>query len=344
VKEIRNMHQRQLGNSDLCITPVGVGSWAMGGGQWKYALGPQDDGQSEAAIRRALDLGVNWIDTAALYGFGHSEEVVGRALRGVSPRPFIFTKCSRVWDDRGRITSSLKSESIRREVEASLKRLRVDYIDLYQMHWPWPEEDLEEGWATMADLKREGKVRWIGVSNFSVEQMARAQAIAPITATQSPYSILVREVETTILPYAAANNIGVIVYSPLRCGLLSGKMTRERAATLPQNDCRRDLPDFNEPALSRNLELVEVLRQIAARVGRSAGEAAIAWTLRQAAVSGAIVGVRKPEQVDDDMNAAGFRWSEEDLETIQSSLPTSALGMYAATANWTGAQHRPPCD
>jgi aryl-alcohol dehydrogenase-like predicted oxidoreductase len=317
----------------------------MGGGQWKYGLGPQDDTQSEAAIRRALDLGVNWIDTAALYGYGHSEEVVGRTLRAISPRPFIFTKCSRVWDDRGRIASSLKSESIRREAEASLKRLRVDYIDLYQMHWPWPENDLEEGWATMADLKREGKVRWIGVSNFSVEQMARVQAIAPITAIQSPYSLLVREVETTILPYAAANNIGVMVYSPLRCGLLSGKMTRGRAASLPLNDCRRDFPDFSEPALSRNLELVEVLRQIAARLGRSAGEAAIAWTLRQAAVTGAIVGVRKPEQVDDDMNAATFRWSEEDLQEIEYFLTNRSLATCAVAAGGgTGAQHRPPCE
>ena len=224
------MQTKQLGNSDMHITPIGIGAWAMGGGGWAFAWGPQDDDHSIAAIHAALDKGINWIDTAAVYGLGHSEEVVARALKGRSPKPFVFTKCERVWNARGEIGKSLKADSIRREVEASLRRLQLDVIDLYQIHWPEPEDEIEEGWTAMAQLQREGKVRWIGVSNFNVEQMRRAQAIAPITSLQPPYSMISPEIEESILPYAQANGIGVIVYSPMKSGLLSGAMTRERIA------------------------------------------------------------------------------------------------------------------
>lgn len=310
------MLTKRLGTSDLNITPMGVGAWAMGGGGWQFAWGPQDDDASIAAIRTALEAGINWIDTAAVYGLGHSEEVVARALEGVSPRPYIFTKCERVWDAQGKISGSLKADSIRREVEASLRRLRVDVIDLYQIHWPEPDEDLEEGWATMAELKREGKVRWIGVSNFNTAQMRRAQAIAPITSLQPPYSIVSPEVEKSELPYCQAQGIGVIVYSPMKSGLLTGKMTRERIVNMPEDDFRRRTPNFQEPKLTRNLELVELLRRIGTRHGRSPGEVAIAWTLRNPAVTGAIVGMRSAEQARGVLGAMEFRLSPEEIAEI----------------------------
>ncbi len=314
------MKLTRLGDSDLYITPIGIGGWAMGGGKWKFGLGAQDDEESIATIRRALDLGVNWIDTAALYGFGHSEEVVARALEGISPKPLIFTKCSRLWDSHGVISSSLKRDSLRREVEASLRRLKIDRIDLYQMHWPWPDDELEEGWATMAELKEEGKVRWIGASNYNIGQLDLVRRIAPVTALQPPYSLLAREAERDLLPYAEASGIGVIVYSPMKSGLLSGRMTRRTIANLPKNDCRRDIADFREPRLSRNLELVELIRSIAWRHQRTAGELAVAWVLRHPAVTGAIVGVRKPEQIKDLANAASFRWSDEELAEVDHFL------------------------
>lgn len=310
------MLTKRLGTSDLNITPMGVGAWAMGGGGWQFAWGPQDDDASIAATRTALEAGINWIDTAAVYGLGHSEEVVARALEGVSPRPYIFTKCERVWDAQGKISGSLKADSIRREVEASLRRLRVDVIDLYQIHWPEPDEDLEEGWATMVELKREGKVRWIGVSNFNTAQMRRAQAIAPITSLQPPYSIVSPEVEKSELPYCQAQGIGVIVYSPMKSGLLTGKMTRERIANMPDDDFRRRTPNFQEPKLTRNLELVELLRRIGSRHGRSPGEVAIAWTLRNPAVTGAIVGMRSAEQARGVLGAMEFRLSPEEIAEI----------------------------
>src|SRR5262245_25316213 len=273
------MQTRRLGNSDLDITRIGFGAWAIGGPDWAFAWGPQDDADSIAAIREALDSGVNWIDTAAVYGLGHSEEVVAEALKGVAKRPYIFTKCARVWGDDRQIRKSLKADSIRRECEASLKRLKVDVIDLYQMHWPEPDEDLEEGWATMARLKAEGKARWIGVSNFNVAQLKRAQAIAPVTSLQPPYSLVRREIEADILPYCGATNIGVIAYSPMANGLLTGAMTRERIAALPPDDWRRRNPHYQEPLLTRNLKLVELLKSIAARHGRPPGQVAIAWVL-----------------------------------------------------------------
>ncbi len=313
------MQTRMLGNSDLAITPVGYGAWAIGGSGWEYGWGPQKDDDSLAAIRRSLDLGVNWIDTAAVYGLGHSEEVVAKALDGwKGKRPYVFTKCGLVWDTQGRLSRRLTAASVRKECEDSLRRLRVETIDLYQVHWP-PENDgsLEEGWAELVALKRTGKVRWIGVSNFSVEQMKRAQAIAPVTSLQPPYSLVRRGVESDILPYCAREGVGVIVYAPMASGLLTGAMTRERAASLPADDWRRRSPEFNEPNLTRNLALVERLRAVGKRYGRSPGEVAIAWTLRNAAVTGAIVGARNAAQAEGVMRAAELRLGEADVAEIE---------------------------
>jgi aryl-alcohol dehydrogenase-like predicted oxidoreductase len=312
------METKRLGNSDMMITRIGVGAWAIGGGGWAFAWGPQDDNESIAAIQAALDRGINWIDTAAIYGLGHSEEVVARALAGRSKRPYVFTKCERVWNERREIGKSLKADSIRREVEASLRRLKLDVIDLYQIHWPEPDEDIEEGWSTMAELKAEGKVRWIGVSNFNVQQLERARKIAPVTSLQPPYSILTRGVEDEVLPYCQQNNIGVIVYSPMKSGLLTGSMTRERIAAMPPDDFRT--PHFQEPLLSRNLELAELLRRIGARHGRTPGEVAIAWTLRHPAVTAAIVGMRSPKQVDGVAGALEFRLTQNEIDEIESFM------------------------
>jgi aryl-alcohol dehydrogenase-like predicted oxidoreductase len=314
------MQTRRLGHSDLDVTPIGFGAWAIGGPGWAFAWGPQDDDDSVAAIREALDLGVNWIDTAAVYGLGHSEEVVAQALEGVAHRPYVFTKCARVWDANRQIGKSLKADSIRRECEASLKRLRVDVIDLYQVHWPEPDEDVEEGWATMAKLQQEGKVRWIGVSNFNAAQMERARAIAPITSLQPPYSMIRPEIETDVLPYCQQHNIGVIAYSPMASGLLTGAMTRERVEALPADDWRRRNPHYQEPKLSRNLRLVELLRTIAARHGRTPGEVAIAWVLRHPAVTGAIVGARRPGQLRELTGAADWRLPPADADAIERFL------------------------
>ena len=288
----------------------------MGGSGWAFAWGPQDDDDSTAAIHAALDKGVNWIDTAAVYGLGHSEEVVGRAVKGLANPPYIFTKCERIWNERGEIAKSLKADSIRREVEASLRRLQVERIDLYQIHWPEPDEQIEEGWSTLAQLKAEGKVRYIGVSNFNVQQMQRAQAIAPITSLQPPYSMISPEIEESILPYCGANNIGVLAYSPMKSGLLAGTMTRERVAAFPADDFRRRTPNFQEPLLSRNLELAELLRAIGQRHGRTPGEVAIAWVLRRPEVTAAIVGMRSAKQVEGVIGAAGFRLSPQEIAEI----------------------------
>ena len=313
------MQKKRLGNSDMEITPIGVGAWAMGGGGWKFAWGPQDDNQSIAAIHAALDRGINWIDTAAVYGLGHSEQVVARALAGhKGPRPYVFTKCERVWDEQGQISPCLKADSIRRECEASLRRLKVDAIDLYQMHWPEPEPDIEEGWSAMARLQQEGKVRWIGVSNFKADHLERARTIAPITSLQPPYSAISPEVENEVLPYCGRHGIGVIVYSPMKSGLLTGKMTKERVAAFPADDFRRRALAFQEPQLSRNLELAELMRRIGERHGRTPGEVAIAWTLRRPEVTAAIVGMRSAEQVDGVIGAMEFRLSPEEIAEIDS--------------------------
>ena len=314
------MQTRQFGNSDMQITRLGLGTWAIGGGGWAFGWGPQDDEASIATIHRAIDLGINWIDTAAVYGLGHSEEIVAKALKGRSDRPHGFTKGSRVWNDQGEITSSLKEQSLRREVENSLRRLEVDTIDLYQLHWPNPDPDIEEGWSTLAKLKSEGKLRYIGVSNFSVEQMERARKIAPITSLQAPYSLIKRDVERDILPYCQEHNIGVIVYSPMMSGLLSGKMTRERIDNFPEDDWRKRNEEFQEPRLSRNLKLASLLQDIGYPYNRTTAEVAIAWTLRHPAVTGAIVGGRRPEQVEEIIGAAEFRLSESELEQIEKFL------------------------
>ncbi len=291
----------------------------MGGGGWQFAWGPQDDRASIEAIHAALDGGINWIDTAAVYGLGHSEEVVARALEGVSNRPYVFTKCERKWDEKRMIYPSLKEDSIRRECEDSLRRLKVETIDLYQVHWPQPDEEIEEGWATLARLREEGKVRWIGVSNFNVAQMERCRAIAPITSLQPPYSAVSPEVAADVLPYCQKHQIGVIVYSPMKSGLLSGTMTRERVAALPNDDFRRRAPAFQEPQLSRNLELAETMAQIGARHGVQAGVVAIAWTLRNPATTAAIVGMRSAAQARGVLPALEFRLSDEEYIEIEAA-------------------------
>ncbi len=314
------MQKKQFGNTDMQITPVGFGSWAIGGGDWAFGWGAQDDGDAIAAIERAVELGINWIDTAAVYGLGHSEELVAKAVAGMKNKPWIFTKCSLVWDARRQMGNSLKADSIRRECEASLKRLRVDAIDLYQIHWPNPEADLEEGWQEMARLKEEGLVRHIGVSNFSVDQLRRIIPIAPVATLQPPYSMLRPAIEQTLLPFCMEQNIGVIVYSPMLSGMLSGAMTRERAANFSADDWRRNNKEFQEPRLSANLKLVELLKRIGSPHGHSAGEVAIAWTLRHPAVTGAIVGGRNAAQVDGIVGAAEFRLSAEDIGVIERFL------------------------
>ena len=310
------MQKKRLGNTDLELTPIGVGAWAMGGGGWAFTWGPQDDDESIAAIHAALDRGVNWIDTAAVYGLGHSEEVVARALEGRSIRPHVFTKCARNWNEKREIQKILKRDSVRQECENSLRRLKVDVIDLYQIHWPEPDEDVEEGWETLARLKEEGKVRWIGVSNFNVQQLERCRRIAPVSSLQPPYSAISPEIEQTLLPYCLEHQIGVIVYSPMKSGLLAGTMTKERVANLPQDDFRRRAPAFQEPQLSRNLELAGRMKAIGARHGRSAAEVAIAWTLRHPAVTAAIVGMRSAEQVAGVIGAMEFRLSPEEIAEI----------------------------
>jgi aryl-alcohol dehydrogenase-like predicted oxidoreductase len=312
---------RRLGPTDMHLTAIGFGAWAAGGGDWKFGWGPQDDDASVGAIRRALELGVNWIDTAAVYGFGHSEEVVARALEGIGERPYIFTKCGLVsGDDAGGTREDLSAASIRRECEASLRRLRVETIDLYQIHWPTDRSaDIDEGWSALEELRAAGKVRAIGVSNFNVEELERAGAIAPVASLQPPYSLVKREVETDILPYCRERGIGVIVYAPMQSGLLTGAMTRERAAALPPSDWRTRNPDFAEPKLSRHLALVERLRRVGERHGRSPGEVAIAWTLRLPAVTGAIVGARSAAQVDGTIGAASFRLSPEEIREVEGS-------------------------
>jgi aryl-alcohol dehydrogenase-like predicted oxidoreductase len=314
------MDTRKLGNSDLHITRVGYGAWAVGGGGWQFGWGPQDDNDSIAAIHRSLELGVNWIDTAAVYGLGHSEEVVARALREwKGPRPHVFTKCGMRWDKTGQVTKVHSAESIRQECQDSLRRLQVDVIDLYQIHWP-PEDNgpgLEESWRTMAALQKEGKVRWIGVSNYDVPQLQRCEKIAPVTSLQPPYSLIRRQIENEILPFCERRGIGVIVYSPMASGLLTGAMTRERIAKFPEDDWRKNSPEFREPKLSKNLELVERLKKVAARYNATPGAIAIAWTLRISAVTGAIVGARNAKQAEEVMRAGEIKLSSQDIAEIE---------------------------
>jgi aryl-alcohol dehydrogenase-like predicted oxidoreductase len=311
---------RKLGNSDLDLTPIGFGAWAIGGGDWTYAWGPQDDNQSVEAIHRAIDIGINWIDTAAIYGLGHSEEVVARALKSASRKPYVFTKCGIRWGADRVPYRSLKAASVAEELDASLRRLGVDTIDLYQIHWPDPEQEIEEAWEMLARCQKQGKIRWIGVSNFNVEQMKRIREIAPITSLQPPYSMLRPAIEAEILPYVRDCGIGVINYSPMVSGLLTGKMTADRIATMPADDWRQKGIEFKEPRLSRNLRLVGLLREIGDGHGVTPGVVAVAWTLHNPAITGAIVGGRSARQVEEMSAALHFRLGEQEYAQINSFI------------------------
>jgi len=315
------MKKKQLGNSELFITSLGFGAWAIGGNGWQFGWGAQDDKQSIEAIHKALELGMNWIDTAAVYGLGHSEEVVAAALKHwTGEKPYVFTKCGLVGDENGRTHRTLKPESIRNEIEKSLRKLDTDVIDLYQIHWP-NDHDMsanEEAWKTLVDLKAQGKVRWIGVSNFSVEQMEAIEKFGEITSLQPPYSLINRKIEDEILPYCEQNNIGVIAYSPMGSGILTGAMTRERINSLPADDWRKDSWDFTEPRLSRNLKMADALAAAAEKYSASAAEMAIAWVLKNPAVTGAIVGARSSKQVEGLIRAAELKLEEEDSELLES--------------------------
>jgi aryl-alcohol dehydrogenase-like predicted oxidoreductase len=314
------MQTRKLGYSDLHLTTVGLGTWAIGG-DWQWGWGPQDDAESIAAVQRALDLGINWIDTAPAYGVGHSEEIVGRAIAGRREQVVIATKCSLVWDEGSTTTyARLKAGSVRCEAEDSLRRLNVDVIDLYQIHWPRPDEDVEEAWGAIADMIGEGKIRYAGVSNFSVAQLERVQAIHPVASLQPPYSMLRHDVEQELLPYCAANDIGVVAYSPMQAGLLTGKFSKERVASLPDGDWRKQNLFFREPQISANLALVEKLRPIAKRNGRPLAQLAIAWVLRRPEVTAAIVGARRPSQIEETAPAGDWTLSQEDIAEIDALL------------------------
>ncbi len=324
------METRMLGTTGMEITPIGLGTWAIGGDSG-LGWGPQDDSDSIAAIQRVLDNGINWIDTAPLYGLGHAEEVVARAIQQLAPtrRPYIFTKCGLVWDEDRKPFHYLKSASVRQEVDACLRRLHMDAIDLMQIHWPGfppgsPDNDIEEAWMTLVELKEKGKVRHMGVSNFSVPQLKRLQAIAPVETLQPPYSMLMRDIETEVLPYCAKHGIGVLAYSPLHNGLLTGSLTRERIERLPKSDWRINFsPAFREPHLTRSLRVVDLLREIGERHGRTPAEVAIAWVLYNPAVSAAIVGARRPDQVRGFIGALEFRLSSGEYQEISAQLPNS---------------------
>lgn len=314
------MLSRPLGRSGIQLTTVGLGTWAMGGGDWRFSWGPQNDDSSIHTIHRALDLGINWIDTAPVYGLGHCEEIVGRVLRGMRNRPFVATKCARCWDQQRQIFGRLKRESVRREVEDSLRRLGLDVIDLYQIHWPDPDEDIEEGWSTIAQLIAEGKVRFGGVSNFDLAQLQRAHAIHPVTSLQPPYSMLARGVERDLLPYCGTQGIGVIAYSPMQKGLLTGKVTRDWVAELPADDHRRGDPNFQDPRLKANLALVDALRPIAAQHGRTVAQVAVAWVLRRREMTAAIVGARRPDQIEQNLTGGSWTLPADDLAKIEALL------------------------
>lgn len=314
------MRKRRLGWTDLELTVIGLGSWAMGGGNWRYSWGPQDDSESIRAIRRALDAGVNWIDTAAVYGLGHAEEIVGKAIKGLSQKPIIATKCGRVWDSKGAISGRLKRESVRAEAEASLRRLGVDVIDLYQIHWPDPDADIEEGWSAILELIDEGKVRYGGVSNFSVAQLERIGKLGRVASLQPPYSMIRREVEAELLGYCASHQIGVVVYSPMQKGLLTGAFSRERVAQLPPDDHRRNDKQFQEPLLSANLRLAEGLGRLAAASGHTPAQLAVAWVLRRQEVTSAIVGARRPAQIEEVLPAADWELTADELKAVDELL------------------------
>ena len=313
------MQTRLLGNTDLNLSVVGLGTWAIGGGDWAFGWGDQDDDQAIAAIKRAVDVGVNWIDTAAVYGLGKSETLVGRAVAEIptNDRPLIATKCGRTNAGNGQIGKSLQRDSVIAECEASLKRLQIDCIDLYQMHWPQPDEEIEEGWETLVDLKKQGKVRHIGVSNHDVSQLQRLQSIHPVASLQPPYSMISADVETEIMPFCGQNNIGVVCYSPMGKGLLTGGFDLARASSLSANDHRSRDPRFQSPQLEINLEFVKGLNRIATELGWTVAELAIAWVLRQSEVTSAIVGARRPEQIEQTAIAGTRVMSDDSTSEIQ---------------------------
>ena len=313
------MQKRRLGKTDLEFTTVGLGTWAMGG-PWQYGWGPQDDDEAIGAILAALETGINWIDTAPAYGLGHSEELIGQALKQTSAKPLVATKCGILWNEKKEKVTCLKRQSIRDECHASLERLGIDVIDLYQMHWPDPDEDVEEAWEEMARLHDEGKILYLGVSNFSVEQIERVQKIHPAVSLQPPYSMIHREVEDKLLEYCGRNQIGVVVYSPIQRGLLTGKFDHARFEALAPDDHRRMSPDFLEPQFSATLELVEDLKKIAGRHGRTCAELAISWILRRPEVTAAIVGARRPSQIIETAPAADWELSKKDIEEIERLL------------------------
>lgn len=313
------MQKRQLGHTDLKLTTIGLGTWAIGG-PWQFGWGPQDDGEAIAAILAAMEEGINWIDTAPAYGCGHSEELVGKALKQIKAKPLIATKCGLLWNEKREKVGCLKAQSIRKECEASLKRLGIDRIDLYQMHWPDPDEDIERAWEEMSRLAEEGKVRYIGVSNFNVGQIKRVQKIAPVASLQPPYSMLHREAEDELFEFCTANNIGVVIYSPMQRGLLTGKFSREHLAGLPLDDHRRRMPDFQEPQFPATLELVDQLGPVAKRNGRTLAQLAISWVLRRSEVTAAIVGARRPSQIQETAPAADWKLPAEDIKQIEQLL------------------------
>lgn len=317
MKKNYNMELKQLGKTNYKITPVGFGAWAIGGAGWVFGWGKQDDEDSKKAIYKAIDLGINWIDTAAVYGLGHAEEVIGKALVGMKVKPYVFTKCELVWDENRNVYGSLKKDSIKRECEASLRRLKIEAIDLYQIHWPDPDTDIEEGWEAINELMSEGKVRYAGVSNFNVQQMKRCETLGHIYTLQPPYSMLRRAIEKETLPYCRQNETGVIIYSPMQSGLLTGKMTKERMASMADDDWRRSNKEFTEPRLSKNLELVEKLKSIGNQYGVTAGVVAIAWTLYNSGVTAAIAGARNESQVMEISKALDFRLSPEEYKQIE---------------------------
>jgi aryl-alcohol dehydrogenase-like predicted oxidoreductase len=324
------MKTKKLGWTELELTTIGLGTWAIGGGGWAYAWGPQDDQASIQAIHRALDLGINWIDTAAAYGLGHAEEIVGQAVAGLRQRPLIATKCGRSWNDKGQLVPSLKRKVILAEVEASLRRLKLDVIDLYQVHWPEPDADIEEAWTAIAECVKAGKIRYAGVSNFSVAQLQRVQPIHPVASLQPPYSMLARRAEQELLPYCAAQRIGVVAYSPMQKGLLTGKITRDRVRQLPPDDHRRRDSEFQEPLLSANLQLVEDLQSLASKHGRTVAQLAIAWVLRRPDVTSAIVGARHPSQVEEIVGAADWTLPQREIDIISDLIRKRQAGINQA--------------
>lgn len=316
-----SLPRRRLGGSSLELSTIGLGTWAMGGEGWAFAWGPQDDQASIQAIHRAVDLGINWIDTAAVYGLGHAEEIVGRAIQGRRHELIIATKAGRVWDTGTRVIGKcLLAKSVKQEAEASLRRLRIEVIDLYQLHWPEPDEQIEEGWDAVATLIKEGKVRHGGVSNFSLAQLKRVQPIHPVTSLQPPYSMLNRAVEKELLAYCAEQGIGVVVYSPMQAGLLTGRFTKERVAALPESDWRRRSPYYQEPQLTRNLAAVDRLQTLAKRLDLTVAQLSVAWVLRRSEVTGAIVGARAPQQIEETIRGGVVDLDKDALVEIECIL------------------------